>query len=94
MGIASVSGSDADADLIQTVTAYIDNGSVIDLTGDASVLAEARGHAAAIANGFNAGGLAVGLSFSDATWSPNVDAYLGSSVTLKRPALRSSQARP
>ncbi|RLL51276.1 calcium-binding protein [Mariprofundus sp. EBB-1] len=81
-GIASGSGADAAATATPTVKAYIGTGASIGLIGSHNQYAIALGQARADATGAAAGALAVGASLASATWTGNIDSYIGANTVI------------
>lgn len=83
-GLISGRGSFSTATANPTVEAYASSGSngSINLTGQTAITALALGDANSTAEGDSGGIGSFGKSKADASWTPNVDAYVGTSSTL------------
>ncbi len=94
---AAASGSAATATVAPVVSAYVDDGSTVTLSGQATVQARAAVGASADAEGVNvSGGVAIGASVALANAQPQVSAYLGKNTRLSASGLdvTATQALP
>jgi hypothetical protein len=82
VGIGAGTGNDAKVTLAPTINAAIGDTAQISTTGSVNLNAIAQTDAVAHTYGVNAGGLAIGVSLSEATVTPTLNASIGSGTTL------------
>src|SRR5262249_17602755 len=82
-GLGAGIGTTAEAFVTPKVFASIENGAIIDTTGDVKVDATSlRAKAAATARGFAIGGVEVGVVISEGHVTPTVQGYVGKGATV------------
>jgi|GEM_PF-3071141 len=77
-GIVNGSGSISKTDVTPTVSANVGDHAMLKSAGDTQILSDAMGKVKSKSDGFNIGGISVGISKSESYWTPNITTNIGS----------------